>query len=97
MSRPPLDPRPRQFADRPTWRRIAASYLLVVAIPFALWAVHQPLAAAALLVGVATLVTAGRHTYRLAHCVRNCTRLTFDLFGSAEITVRRLPRDDACC
>ncbi|MFD1646838.1 hypothetical protein [Haloarchaeobius litoreus] len=97
MSRPPLDPRTRQFADRPTWRRIAASYLLLTAIPVALLAVSNPFVAAAMLVGVAALVTAGRHTYRLAQCIQNCRRLTFDLFGSAEITVRQLPADDVCC
>ncbi|WP_440988343.1 hypothetical protein [Haloarchaeobius baliensis] len=97
MSRPPLDPRTRQFADRPTWRRIAASYLLVAAIPLALLAIHQPLAVAAMLVALGTLVTGGRHAYRLVQCVRNCTRITFELFGGTEITVRQPPADDVCC
>ncbi|MFC4408139.1 hypothetical protein [Haloarchaeobius iranensis] len=97
MPRPPLDPRTRQFADDLTWRRIVTSYLLVAAVPFALWAVHSPLAAATTLVAGGTLGTGARHAYRLARCVQRCKRLTFDLFGTARITVRRPPADDACC
>jgi hypothetical protein len=97
MSRPPLDPPTRQFADRPTWRRIVASYLLIAAVPVALLAASKPFVAAAMLVGVTVLVTAGRHTYRLVQCVQNCKRLTFDLFGSARITITQPPADDVCC
>ncbi|WP_256295961.1 hypothetical protein [Haloarchaeobius salinus] len=97
MSRPPFDPRLRQFADQPTWRRIAASYLLLAAIPFALWAVSNPLVATTALVGVATLVTGGRHAYRFARCLRHCKRITVDLFGSAQVTVTRPSADDVCC
>lgn len=73
MSRPPDPDRP---LPAPTWRRIVASYALVVAVLVGLWVASRPIAG---VLTLATLALAG-HTARrltaLGRCLRECGGFT---------------------
>lgn len=87
MYEPPSDPNARTDSDRLTWRRVAASYAMMAAIPLLLWAVSAPLTAGALAAGGAGAVAATKRARRLARCVEECRGLAVDLPGTVDVTV----------
>ncbi|WP_435180092.1 hypothetical protein [Halorussus sp. AFM4] len=94
MYRPPLDPRDSPLVDQPTWRSVAASYLLAAAIPIVLWIATRPIAGLVTVAAVAGLIVGARRAYRLRRCFRDCRGFAFDLGGRARITVSRIPADE---
>lgn len=95
MYRPPSDPRNRIAQKNPTWRNIIVSYLMVIAIPLALWAFSQPVAGAVVIAALVGLFSGARRAYTLARCFEHCQGFAFDLAGKARITVRQIPADDS--
>ncbi|WP_137285969.1 hypothetical protein [Halorussus salinisoli] len=71
------------------------SYVLVTAIPLLLWFVSQPLVGTVALASIAGLFVGGRRVYRLTRCFYDCQGFTFDLGGTAQITVTQIPTDEA--
>lgn len=97
MYQPPLDPRDSSAATAPSWRAIFARYAILAAVPIALWAISQPMVAVLTLGAIAGLSFATRRSYRLARCFYDCEAMTFDLGGTARITIKQTPTDDLCC
>lgn len=97
MYQPPFDPRDSSAARTPSWRGVFARYAILAAVPVALWAVSQPVTAALTLGAVAALGIVTRRGYGLARCFYDCEAMTFDLGGTARITVTQTPTDDRCC
>lgn len=95
MFRPPLDPRTRPLIERPTWGKVIVSYAVMAAIPLLLWVGSHPLVGLATLAGVAALLVAGRRAHRLLRCFHECPGITFELAGTARITVSQIAADDA--
>lgn len=85
MQQPPSAPRDRPGLN-PTWRRIAASYALVLAFFLLLWASSQPLVGLGALAALAGLVVGAR----LRRCFYACDTLTLRPFGSVSITIRQV-------
>lgn len=90
MNRPPLDTRDRPERKSPTWGGVVVSYALVAAIPMLLWVVSSPVAGVAALAGAGALLVAGRHSYRLLRCYRECEAMTVALLGRARITITQM-------
>jgi len=89
MQQPPSAPRDRSGLN-PTWRRIAASYALLLAFFALLWAISQPLAGLGALAALAGLVVGARRAARLRRCFYTCDALTLKPFGSVRITISRV-------
>jgi len=89
MQQPPSAPRDRAGLN-PTWRRIAASYALVLAFFLLLWAISQPLVGLGALAALAGLVVSARRAARLRRCFYACDALTLRPFGSVSITIRQV-------
>lgn len=71
----------------PTWDDVLASWGMVAAIPFLLWALSAPLAAALTVITVAGLVVVGRRAVRLVACLRHCRSLTVHLRRDVHLVV----------
>jgi hypothetical protein len=96
MHGPSSDTSARIDPDDLTWRRVLASYAMMAVLPFALWAVSDPVGAGfALTAGAGAVVTA-QHARRLARCVDECRGLAFDLPGSVDVAVTWEADSDAC-
>ena len=89
------DPRQYPPTEEPTWKGILISYAMIVAVPFILWVVSQPLVGTAVLAGIVSLAIGLRRGYRLAHCFSHCERIVIDLGEAARITITHPPIDDA--
>jgi Flp pilus assembly protein TadB len=89
MQQPPSPPRDRPGLN-PTWRRIVASYALVLAFFLLLWAISQPLIGLGALAALASLVVVARRAARLRRCFYNCDALTLRPFGSVRITISQV-------
>ncbi|MDS0219769.1 flagellar motor protein MotB [Haloarcula sp. S1AR25-5A] len=89
MQQPPTIPRKRPGLN-PTWRRIVASYALVLAFFVLLWAISQPLVGLGTLAALAALFVGARRAVRLRRCFYNCDALTLRPFGSVHITISQV-------
>lgn len=94
MSIPPSDPRASPVPDEPTWRAVLASFAAMAAIPFALWAVSQPIAGTVALAGIAGLFVGTRRAYGLVRCLSDCGGFAVDLGDAIRVTVVRTPADE---
>lgn len=83
------DPRPQSPIRRPTWKTIAASYLVVAAFPSLLWGVANPAGGAVLLATLVALSLAARRGSALARCAYVCEELSFDVGGAVRVTVTK--------
>jgi len=72
----------------PTWRRIAASYALVLAIPVALWVVSHPVTGVTALAALALLGHTARRLVTLGRCLRACGGFTVEA-GPLQVCVTR--------
>lgn len=90
---PPHDPRRRFPPDRLTWRDVLGAYAAIASVPLALWGVANPLTGALALATVAGLLVVGPSAVRLARCVVECERLTFEVGRTVRVTVAR----SGCC
>jgi hypothetical protein len=68
---------------------------MVIAIPFVIWIVSQPLTGIVVLTAIVALFTGTRRAYRLARCFYDCEAFAFDVGGKARITVTQLSAEDA--
>ncbi|MDT3433480.1 flagellar motor protein MotB [Haloarcula sp. 1CSR25-25] len=89
MQQPPSDPGRRPGLN-PTWRRIAASYALVLAFFVLLWAISQPLAGLGALAVLAGLFVGAKRAARLRRCFYTCDALTLRPFGNVRITISQV-------
>lgn len=89
MRRPPEDPRRYRRPAEPTWTGIAATSVLVLAVPVVLWAASNPLASAAALAAGVGLVAGGRRALRLGRCLAECGGFAVDLAGDVRLCVTR--------
>ncbi|WP_226005584.1 hypothetical protein [Natrinema salinisoli] len=95
MSRPPFDPRYRPAVEQPSWERVLASYALVPALLFLLWAISQPHAAIVVLTATVALFLVARRSLGLARCLSDCGGFSVDLGGKLRITIARPQVDDS--
>jgi len=89
MEQPPSAPRDRPGLN-PTWRRIVAGYVLVLAFFLLLWTISHPLVGFSTLTALAGLFVVARRAARLRHCFYTCDALTLRPFGSVRITISQV-------
>lgn len=89
MQQPPSAPRDRPGLN-PTWRRIVASYALLLAFFVLLWAISQPLVGLGVLAALGGLFAGAKRAARLRRCFYTCDALTLRPFGSVRITISQV-------
>lgn len=89
MQQPPSAPRDRAGLN-PTWRRLVASYALVLAFFLLLWAISQPLVGLGALAALAGLVVGVKRAARLRRCFHTCDALTLGPFGRVRIRISQV-------
>lgn len=94
--RAPSGPRAARRPTDPTWQRILATTAVVLAVPVALWAASDPLAASLALSTTAALGVAGRRARRLHRCLAECGGVTVALVGDLRVCVTRDGTERAC-
>lgn len=89
MLQPPVDPRDISQKQHRTWGNVALIYALIAVIPFLLFAASNPLIGLLTIIGGVSFLVIGGHSYRLIRCFYRCSQMTLDLFGRAQITIKR--------
>lgn len=89
MQQPPSAPHERPGLN-PTWRRIVASYALVLAFFLLLWTISQPLVGSVALTALAGLSVGARRAAGLLSCFYNCDALTLRPVGNVRITISQI-------